>query len=62
MAQSQLNSPSSRGKHTPSQDLLEDLDYLSQDKVELYEDGQISDDENASEGKNTSPNNKGKSS
>ncbi|CAG2213564.1 uncharacterized protein LOC143063943 [Mytilus galloprovincialis] len=47
MAQTQLNSPSSRGKHTPSRDLLEDLDYLSdvqsQDEVELFDDGQFSD-------------------
>ncbi|VDI42972.1 Hypothetical predicted protein [Mytilus galloprovincialis] len=47
MTQTQLNSPSSRGKHTPSRDLLEDLDYLSdvqsQDEVELFGDGQFSD-------------------
>ncbi|VDI51548.1 Hypothetical predicted protein [Mytilus galloprovincialis] len=42
MSQDQLRSPSSRGKHTPSRDLLEDLDYLSdvqsQDEVELFDD------------------------
>ncbi|CAC5393959.1 unnamed protein product [Mytilus coruscus] len=58
MAQTQLNSPRSRGKkHTPSRDLMEDLDYLSdiqsQDEVELCDDGQfsdLSDIEHANEG------------
>ncbi|CAC5393931.1 unnamed protein product [Mytilus coruscus] len=57
MAQTQLKSPSSRGKHTPSRDLIEDLDYLSdiqsQDEVELFDDGlfsDLSDIEHANEG------------